>query len=161
MRASGLCLPHSGKSQLFKRSGTICVARNLDFCSKTTQKYLTEIKLIYLSLQELDRCFILVVFPPPFLRQENTVKHQTMCFPKHGKNLLFGKTYCQIYKQQHSFQTAYAIVFWNVALYYSVLAHTVIHSQTPTTFNRVVWIHNGINDAVLHSAFINTQMNKL
>lgn len=157
MRASGLFLPHSGKSKLFMRSGTICAARNLDICSKTTRKYLTEIRLIYLSLQELDCCSFWSFFP--------SIPETRPCvFQSVAKIFFLAKHSARFTSNSIPFKRLMLLCFGMLpcmAGYYSVLPHTAIHSQTPTAFNRVVWIHNGINDTVLLSAFINTQMNKL
>lgn len=164
MRASELFLPQSGKSELFKRSGTICAARNLDICSKTAQKYLTEIKLIYLSLQELDCCSFWSFFPLHSWDKRTLSNTKPCVFQSVAKIFFLAKHSARFPSNNIPFKRLMLLCFGMLpcmAGYYSVLAHTAIHCQTPTTFNRVVWIHNGINNAVLHSASINTKINKL
>lgn len=101
------------KSEIFKRSGTICEAGNLDICSKTTQKYLTKIKLIYLSLLlRLRLLFILAASPSiPETREQ---LYQT---PNH----VFSKAWQKSSFWQNKVPDLQATAFLLSGLFYCVL----------------------------------------
>lgn len=106
LKASGLFLPHSGKSKLLWGQEQFVSGDFLTFVQKQLKYIWPEIEFIYFSFQqgEWDLRLLLIWFVSPSIPEtrEHCDKHQSMCFPKSGKNITFGKTKCQIFKQQHS-----------------------------------------------------------
>lgn len=139
LKASGLFLPHSGKSKLLWDQEQFVSRDSLTFVQKQLKYIWPEIEFIYFSFQQsewdLDCCWF-DSLSPPFQRQENTVTNTNPCvFQKVAKILLLAKPSARYSSSNIPFKQIMLLCFGMLpcmAGFCLKLPHTAIHSKTPT-----------------------------